>query len=102
MSRNISRHRRRAAALAACASSILVGRAMGGIDFNEANSSVKITHYAERDNAAAFGSKTVYSPPASGSMPTPSSYPYAKTLLLNGGSSSASAGVGAVTNSQNV
>ena len=88
--------------LAACAMPFIVERSLGGVSYDSADSSVKITHYAERDNPGAFGSKNVVPPPASGSMPIPGSYQYSKTLNLNGGSSSASASVGAVTNSQNV
>src|SRR5581483_8369206 len=57
---------------------------------------------AEQDNPAAYSTKNVNPPPVSGSMPVPGSYQYSKELDLNGGSSSASASIGAITNSSNV
>src|SRR4051794_16470029 len=66
MLRFLTNRRGQCAVLAACATPFMVGRALGGIDFDETNSSVKITHYAERDNAGTFGSKSVNPPPASG------------------------------------
>src|SRR5438067_13650119 len=98
----LTKRRGHCAVLAACATPFIVGRALGGIDFDEISSSVKITHYAEQDNSGTFGTKNVVPPPLSGSMPVPGSYQYSKTLNLNGGSSSASASIGAITNSQNV
>jgi autotransporter-associated beta strand protein len=88
--------------MAAYATTFLLDRARGGVSFDSADSTVKITHYAEVNNASAFGSKNVAPPPLSGSMPVPGSYQYSKVLNLNGGSSSASASLGAITNSQNV
>ena len=85
-----------------CCASFCEHCARAGVSFDTVDSSVKITHYALVNNASAFGSKNVSPPPLSGSLPTPGTYQYSKVLSLNGGSSSASASAGAITNSQNV
>src|SRR5690349_12608387 len=83
-----------------CASAFFASASNAGITF-DSTSNVKIAHYAEENNAGTSGIINLV-PPSSGSMPTPSSYQYKKTLTLNGGSSSASASIGEISTSQNV
>src|SRR5436190_24009773 len=94
------RRRGQCAVMAACASALFTGTSHAGISF-DSTSNVKIAHYAEENNAGTSGIVNLV-PPASGSMPTPSSYQYKKTLNLNGGSSASSASIGEISNSQNV
>src|SRR3954462_3431059 len=94
------RRRGKCAVIALCASALLISTSHAGISF-DGTSNVKIAHYAEENNAGTSGIVNLV-PPSSGSMPTPSTYQYKKTLNLNGGSSAASASIGNITNSANV
>src|SRR5437763_9430943 len=86
--------------MALCAAAFFGSTSHAGISF-DSTSNVKIAHYAEENNAGTSGIVNLV-PPSSGSMPTPSSYQYKKTLNLNGGSSAASASIGEISTSQNV
>src|SRR5947199_4950552 len=91
------RRRGQCAVMALCASAFFITASHAGISF-DTTSNVKIAHYAEENNAGTSGIVNLV-PPSSGSMPTPSTYQYKKTLNLNGGSSAASASIGYIANS---